>query len=458
MSACTSGPSPALEDVRGIALSMNSMLTESLRARMARGALYSVAAGIATQMGALVSSVLCARLLGADAFGQLGIVRSTVLALSAFAGGGLGVVASRYVAEYRARDRERVGRVLGMVIGAALGASSMIALVAFGMAGPLAGWVSSPELATPLRLGSMLLVTNVVQGVQVGLIVGFERFGALAVIGVVDGMLNAALPAWGAYTCGLDGAVVGYAASGAAGCLVKDTVIRRIAGASGIRMTFRGATRELHGLRAVGVPSALASLITQPAEWLSRLILARRGGAFTEVGIFSAAYSLGQLVTFLPGQISGLVTPMVSNLLGSGDLERAGKVVAASQTVVLLAAVLAGLFMIGVSVPALAAFGSGFTGGSAALVMMALAYIVFSPAQVSRAIFVATDRAWLHAGQTAVWALILVAAAYTWAPLGARGLALAYLVAYAVFTALQLRRQRAVVRTIVTTAPARRGA
>lgn len=415
---------------------------ESLRARIVRASFWSIAAGAAAQAGALLSSILCARLLGADAFGQLSVVRSTVLMLSGLAGGGLGVVGSRYVAEYRTSDRERVGRIIGLIVGVAIVTSSLVALMAIGFAESLASWISHPELTALLRLGSLILVTNTLQGAQLGVLAGFERFRAIAVVGGADGLLNAALPTLGAYQWGIEGAILGFAASGAAGSVCKNSMINRVGTDSGIRVRWRGATREFRVLWTVAVPSVVTGIVCQPCEWLSRLILVRRSGSLAALGVFTAAYSLGQLIAFFPGQISGLVTPILSNFLAAGDLQRARKLLGASHVLVLSAAVVVALPLIVLPGPVLAVYGRGFTHGWSALVLMALTYIMCSRTLVCRAVFAATDRVWLHAGQTTVWGGILVMGAYALAPLGVDGLALAYLVAYAVFTAMQLRSER----------------
>jgi len=421
---------------------LQQLLGASLRARFARATLWSTAGSVTAQAGALLATILCARILGTDAFGKLGIVRSTVLLFGTFAGAGLGVAASRYVAECRVSDRERTGRIIGLLLTVALTTSSAVMLVAIGLARPIAVAVASEALAVPLRLAAAMLITNTFLGLQIGIIAGFERFRAVALVSVADGALNVVLPAAGAWQWGLEGAVLGFLIAGFAGCAIRQIVIGRIASQEDVRLQLRGARSELRTLWPVAVPAILIGVAIQPFDWLSRLVLVRRGGTFAELGVFTAAYSLAQFVTFLPMQISGPVMPILSNLLGARDGVRARKLISSSQMLVFAVAAVSGVALIVLSGPALAAYGHGFAHRQRVLVFMSLAYIVSSPTLVSRAVFTATDRLWRQAWQTAVWGVLLLTGTFFLARNGAEGFALAYLAAYAVFTALQLATQR----------------
>ena len=419
-------------------------LSDSLRGRLARATFWSLAASVAGQAGALLSSILCARILGAAAFGKLGIVRGTVLLFGAF-GGGLGIAASRYVAEYRATDRERAGRMIGLLLAVAAASSSLLMLIVIALAGPIAASLSSADLIVPIRIAALLLVTNTFVAVQGGVLAGFERFRAVAWVSAADGLLNVVLPTFGAWRWGIDGAVAGLAAAGIAGLTVKQIVIHRVKAGAHIRMHLRGARRELGMLWTIAVPAMLVGVALQPFDWVSRLLLVRRGGSFAELGVFTAAFSLAQFVTFLPMQISGPVMPILANLLGAGDGRRARKLVLSSQLLVVAVAAVSGAALLVFAGPALAVFGRGFTGGRTVLVLLTLAYVVASPTLVSRAIFTATDRLWWQTWQTVVWGALLTMATFFLARRGAEGFALAYLIAYTVFTFLQLAAQRGAV-------------
>jgi len=137
--------------------------------RLAKGAFWSLVGTVLSRSLSVVSSILVARMLGKVGMGELGIVQSTVGILSAFAGLGMGLTATKFVAEYRTKDPQRAGAMLGLSAWATWvsGAVMMLAMLA------LAPWFAQHTLAAPhltglIRVGSVLLLLGSVNGAQTG--------------------------------------------------------------------------------------------------------------------------------------------------------------------------------------------------------------------------------------------------------------------------------------------------
>src|SRR6516165_235420 len=82
--------------------------------RLARGAVWSFVGAVVSRGCGLLSSILVARMLGKTGFGELGILQSSVGLFATFAGFGLGLTSTKYVAEFRLKDPARAGRVIGV--------------------------------------------------------------------------------------------------------------------------------------------------------------------------------------------------------------------------------------------------------------------------------------------------------------------------------------------------------
>ncbi len=93
---------------------------DSLRGRFARGAVWSLLGALMAQGATLAASVITARLLGREQFGEYGMIQSTVGMLGIFAGLGLGMTATKFVAELRTRDPQRAGRIIALGTAAAV--------------------------------------------------------------------------------------------------------------------------------------------------------------------------------------------------------------------------------------------------------------------------------------------------------------------------------------------------
>src|ERR1700728_4299217 len=102
---------------------------DSLRARFTEGIVWSLAGAIVSRGFLLAASVVCARFLGKEGFGALGMIQSTAGMFGVFAGLGLGLTATKYVAEFRQRNPEKAGRILALSASVAFVFGSMITVL-----------------------------------------------------------------------------------------------------------------------------------------------------------------------------------------------------------------------------------------------------------------------------------------------------------------------------------------
>ena len=82
--------------------------------RFAKGVFWSLSGAMIFRGLALFSSIIAARILGKVGFGELSIIQSTVGMFGVFAGFGLGMTATKYVAEYRIKDPAKAGRIVAI--------------------------------------------------------------------------------------------------------------------------------------------------------------------------------------------------------------------------------------------------------------------------------------------------------------------------------------------------------
>jgi O-antigen/teichoic acid export membrane protein len=159
--------------------------------RLAKGAFWSLAGALISRGLALLASIIVARILGKEGFGELGIIQSTVGMFGVFAGFGLGMTATKYVAEFRTKNPERAGRVIAL--------SNIVAIVSGGVMSLilvfLAPWLARSTLAAPhltlfLQIAAGLLFLSALNGAQIGTLAGFEAFRTIAKVNFWAGIAD----------------------------------------------------------------------------------------------------------------------------------------------------------------------------------------------------------------------------------------------------------------------------
>ena len=192
----------------GVQRRIDRLRASPLASRLIRASFWSLAGSAISRALALAAAVFAARLLGKSAYGELGILQSTVAMFGTLAGFGMGTTATKCVAELRANDPGRAGRVIGLAAIVSWVMSSLLALLLV-VAAP---WLSNhtllaPHLTSYLQVGAVLLLLNGVNGAQNGALAGFESFKTIARVSAITGLLNFPLVVGGAYFFGLGGVV-----------------------------------------------------------------------------------------------------------------------------------------------------------------------------------------------------------------------------------------------------------
>jgi len=189
-------------------LAFNWIESSPIGYRLVKGTLWSMAGAVISRGLMLCAMVLVARMLGKTVYGELGMIQSTVGMFGIFAGFGLGLTATKHVAEFRQKNPERAGRIIGLSWLVATVTGSLMALGLFIFAPWLAEHtINAPHLAVVLRIAALILFINALNGAQTGALSGFEAFKTIAYINLFVGLISFPILVGGAYFGGLTGAV-----------------------------------------------------------------------------------------------------------------------------------------------------------------------------------------------------------------------------------------------------------
>ncbi len=410
----------------------------TLRGRLASGAFWSLAATAGYQGVTLLASLFTARLLGKDIFGELGMIQSTVGMFGIFAGMGLGMTATKFVAEFRGSNPARAGRVIGMTLLLGLLLSGTIALALMCVSRQIAGsLINAPHLALELRIGCLLLFFNTLfQICQAGL-AGFEGFRAIAKVNFATGAATFPLVVGGVYFWQLAGGVTGMALASALGSLLTYYALRRHCLYAGVRVDFHGIRNELPVLWAFSLPSFLTGIIVSPVMWAASAILANQPNGYSELGLYNAARQWWLLILFVPNVISRALLPILSERLGTNDRTGARKVLLATMALSGAIGISAAIALTLFSRQAMALFGDSFQEGTLVLVLMSWTAALLTLQAPVVQVLVASGRLWVCFFMNVVWAGALLGTFFVFRQFGAAGLAGSFLIAYSLQT-LQL--------------------
>jgi O-antigen/teichoic acid export membrane protein len=388
----------------------------------------------------LVAMILVARMLGKTVYGELGIINSTINMFGIFAGFGLGMTATKYVAEYRQSDPDRAGRIIGLSGIFTIASGGLIAFGLFIFAPWLAKHtINAPHLAGVLRISALILFISALNGAQTGALAGFEAFKTIAYVNLFVGIISFPILVIGAYFGGLTGTVWALAINLAVNWLINHLALRKEAHRYKVPFTLKNCTCEMPVLWRFSLPAVLAGAMVGPVSWACNALLVNRPNGYDEMGIFNAASQWQIAIVFIPSMISRVVLPMLSSLNAKSESQRYRKVLILNVTLntgialaIVLPLVLFAYFV-------MSAYGTGFERGTNVLRVLAVATVLMAVNGIVGQAITSKGKMWIGFMFNTLWAIALLAG--TWILLyngyGAFGMACATLIAYVLHTVWQ---------------------
>jgi O-antigen/teichoic acid export membrane protein len=406
----------------------------SLGERLTVGAFWSLCGAVISRGFLLAASIVCARFLGKQGFGALGMIQSTAGMFGIVGGLGLGLTATKYVSEFRRQDPLRTGRILALSASAAFVSGSIITLLVIFLAPYLAQQVlAAPQLAAPLAIGSGLIFFGAINGAQTGALAGFEAFQTIARVNIYGGVASFPIIVFGVWRGGLKGAMWGWVAALAIQWALNNRALHRECAKANISYQFAGWRRELGMLHRFSVPAFLASLLVVGGVWVCNALLARRPEGYAELGLYAAADKWRVLIVFVPTYAFTMIVPVLSNLRGERDETGFRKVFRTNLRMSGGLALLAAAVIAVLAAPIMAVYGKSFRGGQVVLMVLAFSAV----AEVLNAVLgqplIAAHQMWWRFAFDVLFVALLVGSAWVLIPKrGALGLAGAYGCAYAI--------------------------
>ena len=409
--------------------------------RLASGAFWTLLGGIVSRLFSVVCSIVIARIVGKESFGEFGMVQSTMGMFGVLAGFGLGSTATKYIAEYRRSSPGKAGNIANLTLLASLGSGGLLSALCV----LLSSWLATetlhrPDIAGLLQAGALLLLYSTLNNVLLGVLAGFEAFKSSARINIVQGVAAPLIALPLVLHFGVAGAIASMTVNAAVGVLLGSFALRRLYRDNAITAGYdRSLWSEWPALWNFALPALFSGLLMAPVTWLTNLFLVRQVGGYGELGLFNAANQWRAIIVFLPGLLASVMLPVLSDTHGQNNGAEFTRTVALNLRATWLVCLPLTVLVLVLNKPLAALFGKEFTGSAPVLALvMVSCFLMVVNGTVGTAL-AGSGRMWIGALFNLGWAAALVAGAYLMVPsMGAKGLAAAYLVAYLLHTIWQM--------------------
>lgn len=280
------------------------------RSPLFKDSLWSLIGSTVGRGLSLIAGILVARFLGKDIYGEYGIIKTTLIYIEIFSTFGLGYTATKYIADYKKTNPEKVSTVCKAAIKITLFTSGLMALVVLVFAKQIAEIIDAPHLFNTLRITAAGIIVNAINVAQIGVLSGFAEFKVIAKNTTISGIVTFALTATLTYIWGLNGAVIALVLSYGTQCLINNISVRAL-----VKQYEKpkGTQRELYKeLVSFSFPIALQESLYSITSWVISFMLIKMAG-YGELGLYSAAGQWAAIISFIPGILRNVTLSYLSS-------------------------------------------------------------------------------------------------------------------------------------------------
>jgi len=405
----------------------------TLSQRFINGTFWSLIGAVGTQGSTLLASVFTARLLGREAFGQFSFLQGTVMTTATFAGFGLGLTATRYVAHYRQEEPQRTGDFIRFVMTIASAVSALTSLLMVAAAPYLALHVFHlASLSPSIRWAGLCLFCVTINGVQTGVLAGFESFRAVAFVNITKGLTALLLTVPLVWLWSMEGAFAAIGLAGVAAYVVGVSQVAAVSKTHGMPGNRSLDWSNVRVLWKFSLPTVLAGVLVSPVTWLASLWLSRQPHGYSELGLFGAANQWRSAMSLIPAVLSQPLLPLLTSL-SNGRNKSFYRLVTYSAALNGGVAAAVGVLVV-LALPLISHFyGRSFAGLNGVLIPLVVASVISCAANPIGNALASRDNMWLALILNLIWAASLMGMAAIAIPAaGARGLSYSFLAAYLV--------------------------
>jgi O-antigen/teichoic acid export membrane protein len=420
------------EGIRDAIFSKNH---DELTWRVIRGSFWALSGSVISKGFSLIATIIIARILGKLHYGELGIIQSTITMFTAFAGFGLGVTSTKYVAELRDNDPVKAGSIIASS-NLVAGIFGFLITILFVILAPVisSDLLKAPGLSNEMRIGAIILFFSAVNGAQTGAMAGFENFKGIAKINVASGLITFPVQILLAYFFSLKGAILGLGITVISQWILNFYLLRRTAEQYKIRIRLKHSFRDISYLWKFSLPALMGGILVSISLWFANTMLVSNSNGFNEMAIFNAASQWQNIVLFIPFAVSQISLPLFSN--SKNDAGRFLRLIRYNVLLNFMICFVLAVIFASFSKTIMQSYGENFREGYIVLVILAGTAVLISVNSVIGQVLAGIGRMWVGFFINLVWAILFLALSHHFitSELGASGLARSMLLSYLAHT------------------------
>lgn len=418
---------------------IKGILSSDLNKRIFQHSFWILLGNVVSKFILLIATILMARYLGKDEYGQFGIIKSTILMFAMFAGLELGMTATKYISQYRQSNKRKVEKIVGLSNLFAILISLLVSLLVYVFSKEIAMQINAPNLYTEIRISSFILFFSSLNGIQNGILAGIEKFKELSINNAIAGVLSSIALVIASKYYGLDAVVIAFGSNFVLLFILNFITLRKYFYSEfDVNLINKENFEELEVLWKFSLPAILAGLMVGPVTWYCNYLLVNQAKGYEQMANFDIANQWRNTILFIPAALAQIALPLLAS---SVDNKKEYKKIFNKN---LKINIYIGLFfVIGfilISPLIVYFYGEKYHDALIPIIIMFVTTGFITVNNVIGQAIASQGKMWLGFYVNLIWAIVLIFSCYILVvtyQLGAIGICTAYLISYILHTFIQ---------------------
>ena len=394
---------------------------DKLLQKIFRGGFWNGIGLIATKILMFGAMILFARSLSETEFGIWGYLYGMLLSLLMFVDGPWSAAVTKYVADYRDTDKDKVGQLIAFYLLIMLLIAIVIMILAFGFPKQIAGMINHKELYRPISIILLSLIPLGILSILKGVINGLEEFKMCSLLFPTLTIIDVAVKCCGLWINGFNGLIVATLVATSCQSLIGSIFFSVALKRHKISLILHGCFNMSNKLLTFTLPNLIYIIITCFGNLVVPSFFISVPGGSETLANYSTMTQLQSVLSFLPLMMAAPLLAILSRAFNENPNKAQKTFLRLTGLLVFLLLTLGIIFIL--SAKYLMGLYGDFYVKSAGL------FRLFIPAMICQILcpffnqlFVALEKLWLMNLGRIVWLLVYISCGWFLREEGLRGI------------------------------------
>ena len=305
---------------------INKIVNSEMRRRFFNAILFGIGGAIISKAFLMIFNMIVSRLLGETQYGIYSLINNTVQTFTVFAGAGIGVTLTRYVALYRDKDKEMTGIIIKTLTLFNSVLSIIIGVLVFIFAKDISNLINeSTDITLYIKITSVTIFFTSVALILQSALQGFEEYKKIAIAQMISNIVMILIGILATKLYGIIGSITSLMILQIITSIFFIISIKNIITKKNIKLKFEVNEIVKEAVKKVAIPAFGASIFVVPLLWITNSIFTKQNG-YEEFAAFSVCLQWFTILNYLPQQL-GQVKPIYTQLYEDKKVKELKKVV-----------------------------------------------------------------------------------------------------------------------------------